>query len=137
MLGAPQCYCLPGHDGPLCDMCSGGYFGSPPALRCRSCDCNGNINLDVPGSCDRQTGLCLICINNSTGPECELCADGYYGDATTQDCRPCDCNIDGSTGTGCNSTGHCDCLPGVGGEKCDRCDVSLYTCRSCTCMILS
>lgn len=124
--GNPECFCRPGHETPLCDSCSEGYFGSPPDFRCRSCDCNGNIDPDVPRSCDRQTGLCLMCINNSTGPECELCADGYYGDATIQDCQPCDCNIGGSVDVNCTAAGQCNCLDGVGGIKCDTCLVS-YT----------
>ena len=124
MSGSPECFCRPGHESPLCDSCSEGYFGSPPSLRCRSCDCNGNIDPEVPGSCDRDTGLCLMCINNSTGPECELCADGYYGDATQSDCQPCDCYEGGSIGTTCNSSGQCNCIDGVGGLRCDVCLVS-------------
>lgn len=122
--GNLECFCLIGHEGPLCDSCSQGYFGSPPELQCRSCDCNGNIDPDVPNSCDRETGLCLLCINNSTGPECDVCVDGYYGDATLQDCQPCDCNMEGSVGASCNFTGHCNCLEGVGGMTCDTCLVS-------------
>ena len=119
--GNPECFCRPGHNRPLCDSCSEGYFGSPPDLRCRSCDCNGNIDPDVPGSCDRETGICLMCINNSTGPECEVCADGYYGDATTQNCQPCGCYEGGAVEASCNSTGYCTCLIGVGGQRCDMC----------------
>lgn len=34
----------------------------------------------------------------------------------------CGCNTDYSLGFGCNpSTGQCECLPGVIGEKCDHC----------------
>ena len=119
--GNPECFCRPGHNGPLCDSCSEGFFGSPPDMRCRPCDCNGNIDPDVPGSCYRETGLCLICINNSTGPECEACADGYYGDAITQNCQPCGCHTGGAIGSSCNSTGYCTCLIGVGGQRCDMC----------------
>ena len=125
VFGSPECFCLPGHDGPLCDSCLPGFFGSPPEWRCTSCDCNENIDFDTPGSCDQQTGVCLMCINNSTGPECELCADGYYGDATIQDCRPCNCNTEGSVNSSCDAEGRCDCLLGVGGLKCDDCLVSM------------
>ena len=119
--GSSECFCRPGHSGPLCDSCSEGFFGSPPDMRCRSCDCNGNIDPNVPGSCDRETGLCLMCINNSTGPECDMCADGYYGDATAQDCQPCGCFEGGATESSCNSTGYCTCLAGVGGQRCNMC----------------
>ena len=124
MAGSAECFCLPGHESPLCDSCSEGYFGLPPDFRCRSCACNSNIDPSVPGSCDRETGICLRCINNSTGPECELCADGYYGDATVQNCQPCGCNVGGSVDLRCNSLGHCSCLDGVGGMRCNVCLVS-------------
>ena len=84
--GSPVCYCRPGHEGSLCDLCSPGFFGQPPNFRCTQCDCNGNIDPSVPGSCDMSTGVCLLCINNTIGDECERCAPGFYGDATAQNC---------------------------------------------------
>lgn len=84
--GSPVCYCRPGHEGSLCDSCSPGFFGQPPNFRCTQCDCNGNIDPSVPGSCDMSTGVCLLCINNTIGDECERCAPGFFGDATTQNC---------------------------------------------------
>ena len=121
--GNPVCYCLPGHVGSLCDTCAEGYFGSPPDFRCTSCDCNGNIDPDIPMSCDRDTGVCLLCIN-STGDECQFCEVGSFGDATLQDCQPCDCFEDGSDNSLCNNTtGQCSCLEGVGGQSCDQCQV--------------
>ena len=86
-LGNPVCHCRQGHEGDTCDSCSEGYFGAPPDFRCTRCDCNGNINPSVPGSCDTDTGQCIKCTNNSTGDECETCAPGFYGNATTQDCQ--------------------------------------------------
>ena len=86
-LGNPVCHCRQGHEGDMCDSCSEGYFGAPPDFRCTRCDCNGNINPSVPGSCDTDTGRCMKCTNNSTGDECETCAPGFYGNATTQDCQ--------------------------------------------------
>ena len=62
-----------------------------------------------------------MCINNSTGPECEMCADGYYGDATEQNCQPCGCYDGGAIDSSCNSTGYCTCLTGIGGQRCDMC----------------
>ena len=52
-----------------------------------SCECNGNIDPSVPGSCNTSTGECLICTNNATGQQCEVCVEGFYGDATAQQCQ--------------------------------------------------
>lgn len=52
----------------------------------------------------------------------------------------CGCNSEYSIGVGCNaSTGQCECLPGVEGEKCDRCphrwvlipDQGCFECETC------
>ncbi len=124
LMGQPSCYCLPGHNSPLCDSCTSGYFGSPPATRCTDCSCNGNIDNTAPGSCDPVSGICLICINNSTGHECEVCESGYFGDATLQNCQLCDCKEEGSSSALCDRhDGQCPCLQGVGGLRCDVCQV--------------
>lgn len=53
----------------------------------------------------------------------------------------CGCNTEYSHGFGCNAkTGHCECLPGVVGDKCDRCpyrnvlvpEEGCLDCDSCT-----
>ena len=124
--GDPACHCLSGHIGRLCDVCDDGYYGDPPSFRCTTCECNGNIDPDTPMSCDPNTGVCLICINNSTGDECQFCADGFYGNATIQDCGPCDCEGAGSQSELCDrTTGQCPCLEGVGGQSCDQCQVRM------------
>lgn len=125
LLGQPSCHCRLGHFQPLCDSCSGGYFGSPPNTRCTDCSCNDNIDRNIPGSCDPSTGVCLNCINNATGSECELCQSGYFGDATVQECQLCDCDSRGSVNTSCDrNSGQCLCLEGVGGLRCNQCQVT-------------
>ena len=58
-----------------------------PNATCELCQCNGNIDMRDPEACDIQTGACLSCINNSTGPRCEQCRDWWYGDAVVEkDC---------------------------------------------------
>lgn len=63
--------------------CAEGYFGQPsvPGGSCQPCQCNDNLDFSIPGSCDSLSGSCLICKPGTTGQYCELCADGYFGDA--------------------------------------------------------
>ena len=78
--------CPIGHTGQQCEACSEGYFGDPTGMNgeptgCSDCLCNGNIDSSLPGACNTTTGVCVLCLNNTTGNMCERCADGYYGDA--------------------------------------------------------
>lgn len=112
--------------GHLCDTCASGYFGMPPDTRCTDCSCNGNIDPSIPESCDSLTGRCLSCINNSTGPECELCQSGYFGNASNQNCQLCECDDGGSIDSTCDrNSGQCTCQEGVTGTRCDQCQVCL------------
>lgn len=65
--------------------CSNGYFGQPsvPGSSCQPCDCHGNLDLSLPGSCDPITGQCLRCRQGYGGASCGSCVEGYYGDAVT------------------------------------------------------
>ena len=78
--------CPVGHTGPRCEFCSASFYGDPTGENgvptgCSDCLCNGNIDSNLPNSCNTTTGICLQCINNTAGNMCERCADGYYGDA--------------------------------------------------------
>lgn len=91
--GVAMCIdCPRGHSGLQCEACAEGFFGDPlgtngsPTM-CSDCLCNGNINPSIPGSCNTTTGVCLMCLNNTTGNQCERCIDGFYGDAiVTKNC---------------------------------------------------
>ena len=74
------------------------YYGDPvAAISCQACDCNGNIILNVAGNCDNTSGICLKCVNNTSGDYCEVCGAGYYGDAIlSKDCMECDCDQQGN-----------------------------------------
>ena len=76
--------------GNLCEQCDDGYYGDPSGqlgfpTKCQKCNCSGNIDVNAIGNCDSLTGDCIKCIYNTmNGPRerCELCAVGFYGNAT-------------------------------------------------------
>ncbi|RXM36346.1 Laminin subunit alpha-2 [Acipenser ruthenus] len=133
---SPTCYldttgelicdrCPPGYTGSRCDRCSEGYHGHPtePGGSCQPCQCNGNLDLSTPRSCDPVTGACLKCREGFGGQYCESCSDGYFGDAiVAKNCQPCQCNNNGSMSEVCNpQTGQCECRQHVVGKQCDEC----------------
>jgi len=135
------CKCKRGYTGPICEQCDKGYFGRPFVEKdyCKSCDCNGNVDLSVPGACDSITGRCLLCQNNTYGDHCEQCAPYHFGDAiNAKNCKKCACSRCGSTKCD-HETGICECKPNVQGQHCSECDAnhwgfeSCNGCRPCNC----
>ncbi|XP_016143426.1 laminin subunit beta-1b [Sinocyclocheilus grahami] len=143
------CVCSSGYKGPKCEECASGYYGNPqvPVGRCHPCQCNRNINMQDPESCDARTGACLKCLFHTDGNACQYCSRGYYGDAHTQNCRRCMCHLVGSSKQRCvdglcecdRVSGQCPCLPGVVGQHCDRCAPNTWNinsgkgCQPCQC----
>ncbi|MEQ2164365.1 hypothetical protein GOODEAATRI_006014 [Goodea atripinnis] len=122
----PQCLrCPPGTIGFYCDTCREGFYGDPVGLLgvqrpCRPCNCNGHIDVGTAGSCDRSSGECLRCSNNTTGRFCENCLRGFYHNRSIDACKPCNCDIQGSEYDQCDDSGQCRCRPGFEGLRCDR-----------------
>uniref|UniRef100_A0A8C3CQ85 Laminin subunit alpha-1 n=1 Tax=Cairina moschata TaxID=8855 RepID=A0A8C3CQ85_CAIMO len=129
--------CLPGYyrvDGIL--------FGGI----CQPCKCNGHAT-----ECDIQ-GVCFACQHNTTGPFCDQCLPGFYGNpsqGTPEDCQPCACPLS-SAANNFSPTCQlregggivCDkCLPGHTGFQCERCANGYYgnplvpgqSCAPCEC----
>lgn len=136
--------------GFYCDSCRGGFYGDPVGLQgverpCRPCSCNGHIDVNTAGSCDRATGECLRCLNNTTGRFCENCLRGFYHNRSTDACKredriqsrvsisghsivsdlmfpsaACNCDVRSSESNQCDDLGQCRCRPGFRGLRCDR-----------------
>ena len=69
------CECQPNYAGEKCEYCGPGYHGRPdtPGGDCQPCQCNGNIDPTDPAACDPYSGLCQLCLYNTTGDSCERC----------------------------------------------------------------
>lgn len=120
------CYCADGYAGSRCDVCADNYYGHPdePGGSCTKCNCSDNIDATKPGNCDPHTGTCLQCLHNTAGEHCEVCKEGYYGNAITKTCIQCECSELGTNLTlgNCDSnTGQCPCYQNVTGMNCDQC----------------
>lgn len=145
--------CPTGYSGHRCDVCSDGYYGDPtgrfgPPSPCQICECNQNIDTNAIGNCNTTTGECLRCIHNTGGSRCEICLQGFYGNALVLpkgDCKRCECYPLGtesdSTGEAIcgSSTGACLCKDRVIGRNCDKCEDGFYNlqsgegCQNCNC----
>ncbi|NWS32133.1 LAMC2 protein, partial [Polioptila caerulea] len=118
-------HCPPGAAGANCEYCADGYFGDPAASQpCQLCQCNGNVEPNAVGNCDRRTGECLKCIYNTAGFYCDRCKDGFFGNPLAPDpsdkCRACTCDSVGAEPLKCRSDGNCICKPGFEGPHCEE-----------------
>ncbi|KAL1516977.1 hypothetical protein ABEB36_000802 [Hypothenemus hampei] len=144
--------CPTGYTGLKCEMCSDGYFGDPSGkigttTVCQQCECNLNIDPNAVGNCNTTTGECLRCIHNTTGPQCEICLPGYFGNALVLpkgDCKKCECYPQGTNELKgeqiCDqTTGACQCKNHVVGTNCDKCENGYFNilsgegCQKCNC----
>uniref|UniRef100_A0A4W2BS50 Basement membrane-specific heparan sulfate proteoglycan core protein n=1 Tax=Bos indicus x Bos taurus TaxID=30522 RepID=A0A4W2BS50_BOBOX len=168
-----QCQCEHNTCGDRCNRCCPGYHQQPwrpgtvsSGNTCEECNChnkakdcyydedvaNQRRSLNIAGQF-RGGGVCIGCLQNTMGVNCETCVDGYYrphGVSPYEDhpCRPCDCDPVGSLNSVCIKDdlhsdlhrgkwpGQCPCKEGYAGEKCDRCHFGYKgypECVSCDC----
>uniref|UniRef100_A0A8C6YF53 Laminin subunit beta-1 n=1 Tax=Naja naja TaxID=35670 RepID=A0A8C6YF53_NAJNA len=140
-----QCHCFHGIYGRLCDQCLPGYWGFPS---CQPCQCNGHAD-----ECDPYSGQCLNCRDHTSGPNCERCLAGFYGDpilGSGDHCRPCPCPDGPESGrqfaNGCYQDRItlqvvCVCERGYKGSRCDECASGFFgnpeevggSCHPCHC----
>ncbi|XP_018431604.1 PREDICTED: laminin subunit beta-2 [Nanorana parkeri] len=142
--------------GDRCERCAPGFYGNPvlgSGDHCRPCPCpegpNSGRNFAV--SCHqepRSRQVICNCNQGYTGPRCDECAPGFYGNPFQAGgrCLPCQCNqnIDMTdTGSCDRRTGMCvKCLYNTEGRFCEQCrngyygDASRRNCRKCVCNFL-
>ena len=135
------CNCQTGYTGQFCERCAPGFYGDPtrPNGKCSPCQCNGNIDMNDYGSCDQRTGVCLKCLNNTAGMNCERCADWHYGDPIgLKSCQACACDKCGSS-TCDELSGECTCHTNIVGYNCGSCGEDMWGfnecsgCHACSC----
>ncbi|KAB0342537.1 hypothetical protein FD754_019463 [Muntiacus muntjak] len=125
--------CLYNTQGPNCQLCKPGYFGSALDQTCTRCSCHpsGVSPTECPPSgeaclCDPDTGTCL-CLPSVTGQTCDRCADGYWNLVPGRGCQPCSCDPRTSLSSRCDQlTGQCPCRSGYDGKRCSECEENHY-----------
>lgn len=121
--------------GPNCEVCQEGYYGNP-YTGCEPCPCP-ETNRNFARGCNVNKGkVSCICKPGYTGPLCDKCMLGFYGntEGLNGKCSECDCDPDGIVSNECDEiTGQCNCKPGITGRRCDRCDQSKYILQDSQC----
>ncbi|CAH0726376.1 unnamed protein product, partial [Brenthis ino] len=143
------CACPAGYVGAQCGACAPTHVRlprrAPPAFECVPCACNGHAG------CDAVDGPCGPCQHNTTGPHCERCLPGHYGNPVQGACKPCACPLYEASN---NFSPNCalaaargdefvctQCPDGYTGDHCELCDAGYWgspatpggACRRCAC----
>ncbi|EPQ08178.1 Laminin subunit alpha-1 [Myotis brandtii] len=168
-----RCQCEHNTCGESCSRCCPGYHQQPwrpgtisSGNMCEECNChnkakdcyydesvaNQKKSLNIAGQY-KGGGVCINCLQNTMGINCETCIDGYYrphkvSPYEDNPCHPCDCDPLGSLSSVCIKDdlhsdlhrgtwpGQCPCKEGYTGAKCDRCQFGYKgypACVRCDC----
>ncbi|XP_036274949.1 laminin subunit alpha-1 [Pipistrellus kuhlii] len=170
-----RCQCEHNTCGESCSRCCPGYHQQPwrpgtisSGNMCEECNChnkakdcyydesvaNQKKSLNTAGQY-KGGGVCINCLQNTMGINCETCIDGYYrphkvSPYEENPCQPCDCDPVGSLSSVCIKDdlqsdlqkgtwpGQCPCKEGYTGAKCDRCQFGYKgypACVRCDCSL--
>ncbi|KAJ8668735.1 hypothetical protein QAD02_010398 [Eretmocerus hayati] len=122
-------------EGINCDRCKPKFYrpSNKPLNAtdvCQPCNCELFYST---GNCMEGTGQCE-CRPEFTAPNCDSCSYGYFG---FPNCRPCECNLNGTEGYHCQADeGACPCKQNFAGHYCDICAEGYYSfpdCLACQC----
>ncbi|RZB39130.1 laminin subunit alpha-1, partial [Asbolus verrucosus] len=149
-----RCHCPKEYTSPSCQDPNTGYYRHYPTPEetnnyidrilgmARPCQCNGRSNV-----CDKRTGYCHNCTDFTTGPHCELCAEGHYKELSGN-CVPCLCpSKTQNFAQNCTVSGKkqnqyvCICKEGYSGSRCNKCENGYWgnpqleggSCQRCNC----
>uniref|UniRef100_A0A0N4ZLJ9 Laminin subunit alpha n=1 Tax=Parastrongyloides trichosuri TaxID=131310 RepID=A0A0N4ZLJ9_PARTI len=98
---------------------------------CQICTCDPSKHT---GNCRNDDGLCE-CLPQFTGPNCDKCSPGYYGEP---ECKACECFHEGTIDSVCLPIGEkCPCKNNYEGVFCDICAPGYFNltsgCEKCQC----
>ncbi|KAK3579401.1 hypothetical protein CHS0354_029709 [Potamilus streckersoni] len=139
--------------GDNCERCEAGFYGDPRVeyrISCQPCLCPGGpySKIQHADGCDldtRSQSVVCNCYAGFRGPNCNVCADNFFGDPSVENgtCESCVCNnnIDPNVPGSCDTTtGEClKCLYNTEGFNCEKCKPGYYgnaltqSCQECIC----
>mmetsp|Transcript_163 Transcript_163/g.344 ORF Transcript_163/g.344 Transcript_163/m.344 type:complete len:2630 (+) Transcript_163:120-8009(+) len=101
------CVCRDNFDGPLCDRCKTGLYGTFCNISCTRSNCSDH------GSCTND-GISCDCDSGWSGAKCDVCAPGFWGNSCTQ----CQCQNSATCFDTMSGNGTCSCTQGWAGQSC-------------------